>query len=600
MSQRIVILPETLTHRIAAGEVVERPASIVKELLENALDAGATEISVELEKGGCQSIRITDNGEGIDREDVPLAFARYATSKIGAFDDIYRVRSFGFRGEALPSIASISRVEMVTRRAPSAVGTRVVIESGEVKELSDAGCPVGTSILVSRIFDPVPVRRKFLKSEATEQGCCLDAITRLALVQTGVKIRALASGKAVLNIPVAKDLAERIALTLGQDFRGQLIPVAGERAGVGLDGFVSRPEFTRSGAAQMYLYVNRRYVKDYLLNHAVMTAYRRVIEARRYPAVVLSLEVTPGDVDVNVHPTKMEVRFRNPREIYALIVESVSDAIGAGPPPLSERAAGSPGIGPGGYAVRIEEALKRYRISSGPEKLFFGGPSVATREAPVAPPPPLREGEAPAQLPGSGEGSSFTDLVYVGQVAGTYLVFASPEGMLLVDQHAAHERILFERLRRQTTETGGRVCGQRLLIPEVVSLPPRDYSFLRSSAPILEEAGLEVEPFGGDSLVVKAVPAFLSTAEARMLILDLLTECTEADRALPLVERREKIFTALACRGAIKANRSLTGPEVSALCRDLDAAPNAATCPHGRPVAVSISLAELEKMFKRR
>ncbi len=598
MSGRIVILPETLTHRIAAGEVVERPASIVKELLENALDAGATEISVDLEKGGCQSIRIIDNGEGIDREDVPLAFARYATSKIGTFEDIYRVRSFGFRGEALPSIASISRVEMLTRRASSAVGARVVIEAGEVKELSDAGCPVGTSILVSRIFDPVPVRRKFLKSEATEQGYCLDAITRLALVQTGVKIRASVSGRSLLNVPAAQDLAQRIALTLGQDFRGQLLPVTGERAGVGIEGFVSRPEFTRSGAAQMYLYVNRRYVKDYLLNHAVMTAYRRVIEARRYPAVILNLEVTPGDVDVNAHPTKMEVRFRNPREIYGLIVESVSVAIGAGSPPLSEHAPGSPGVGPGGYAVRVEEALKRYRVSSGPEKLFFGIPAQASREAPVSPPQPLRD--APAQLPGPGSGSSFSDLVYVGQVAGTYLVFASPEGMLLVDQHAAHERILFEKLRRQGAETGGRVYGQRLLIPEVVSLPPRDYSFLRASAPILEEAGLEVEPFGGDSLVVKAVPAFLSTTEARMLILDLLTECTEADRALPLVERREKIFTALACRGAIKANRSLNGPEVSALCRDLDAAPNAATCPHGRPVAVAISLAELEKMFKRR
>jgi len=598
LSGRIVILPETLTHRIAAGEVVERPASIVKELVENALDAGATEIAVELEKGGCQSIRITDNGEGIDREDVPLAFARYATSKIGAFEDIYSVRSFGFRGEALPSIASISRVEMVTRRASSAAGTRVIIESGEVKELSDAGCPVGTSIFVSRIFDPVPVRRKFLKSDATEQGYCLDVVTRLALMQTGVKIRVSASGRSILNVPAVKDLAERIALTLGQDFRGQLIPATRERAGVRLDGFVSRPEFTRSSAAQMYLYVNRRFVKDYLLNHAVMTAYRRVIEARRYPAVVLGLEVMPGDVDVNVHPTKMEVRFRNPREIYALIVETVSLAIGAGLTPQSEGAAGSPGSGPGTYAARVDEALKRYRVSSGPGKLFFGGPFAANREAPAPQSQPLRD--ALTEPPQPVERGSFSDLVYVGQVAGTYLIFDSSEGMLLIDQHAAHERILFEKLRRQAAETKERALGQRLLIPEVVSLPPRDYTFLTQSAPILEEAGMEVEPFGGDSLVVKAVPAFLSQAEARTLILDLLAECTEADRDLPLIERREKIFTALACRGAIKANRSLTGPEVIALCRDLDAIPNAATCPHGRPVAVAISLPELEKMFKRR
>lgn len=598
MPGRIVILPETLTHRIAAGEVVERPASIVKELLENALDAGATEISVELEKGGCQSIRITDNGEGMDREEVPLAFARYATSKIGVFEDIYRVRSFGFRGEALPSIASISRVEMVTRRAASTAGTRVIIESGEVKELSDAGCPVGTSILVTRIFDPVPVRRKFLKSDATEQGYCLDAVTRLALVQTGVKIRASVSGRPILNIPAVTDLAERIALTLGQDFRGQLIPATGERAGVRIDGFVSRPEFTRSGTAQMYLYVNRRFVKDHLLNHAIMTAYRRVIEARRYPAVVLNLDVTPGEVDVNVHPAKMEVRFRNPREIYALIVEAVGASIGAGVPAGPEGRSGSPGSGPGSYAGRVEEALKRYRVSSGPEKLFFGVPVAANREAPAPAAQPLRA--ALTESPPPAERGSFSDLAYVGQVAGTYLIFSSPAGMLLVDQHAAHERVLFERLRRRAAETGERTLGQRLLIPEVVSLPPRDYAFLAASAPILQEAGMEVEPFGGDSLVVKAVPAFLSQAEARTLILDLLAECTEADRALPLVERRERIFTALACRGAIKANRGLSGPEVAALCRDLDATPNPATCPHGRPVAVAISLAELEKMFKRR
>jgi DNA mismatch repair protein MutL len=598
LSGRIAILPETLTHRIAAGEVVERPASIVKELFENALDAGATEIAVELERGGCQSIRITDNGEGIDREDVPLAFARYATSKIGAFEDIYQVRSFGFRGEALPSIASISRVEMVTRRASSAVGTRVIIESGEIKEISDAGSPVGTSILVSHIFDPVPVRRKFLKSDATEQGYCLDAITRLALVQTGVKIRASASGRSIMNIPAAQDLAERIALTLGQDFRGQLIPAKGVRSGVGLDGFVSRPEFTRSGAAQMYLYVNQRFVKDHLLNHAVMTAYRRVIEARRYPAVVLDLEVIPGDVDVNVHPTKMEVRFRNPREIYALIVEAVSGAIGAGLPPQSTGAAGPSVSGPGAYAARVEEALKRYRISSGPEKLFFGGALTANREAPQLRSHPNEN--TLAELPKPNDRRSFSDLVYIGQVAGTYLVFTSHEGMILIDQHAAHERILFEKLRRQAAETGERTLGQRLLIPEVVSLPPRDYTFLAESAPILEEAGMEVEPFGGDSFIVKSVPAFLSQAEARTLILDLLAESTETDRDCPLVERREKIFTALACRGAIKANRSLTAPEVSALCRDLDAAANAATCPHGRPVAVAISLPDLEKMFKRR
>ena len=595
---KIIVLPETLTHQIAAGEVVERPASIVKELLENALDAGATEISVELEKGGCQTIRVTDNGEGIEPEDVPLAFARHATSKIAVFEDLYRVRSFGFRGEALPSIASISRVEMVTRRAASPVGTRVIIEGGAIQEQTDAGCPAGTSIRVSRIFEPVPVRRKFLKGDMTEQGYCLDWITRLALAQPGVRLRVSAGGRTLLNVPAAKDLAERIALTLGRDFQGQLVPAAGERDGAALKGFVSRPEFTRSSTAQIYLYVNGRFVKDYLLNHAVMTACRRIIEPRRYPAVILFLSVPPGDVDVNVHPTKMEVRFRNPRGIYALIVETLSGAIGAGSPTAEQRT-GSSDAGRSAYAARVEEALKRYRISSGPEKLFFGRPAGLKKETPIAPLQPVfRESQPESEQPK--EGSRFTDLVYLGQVAGTYLVFAGGEGMVLVDQHAAHERILFEGLKRRAAETQGGAPGQRLLLPEVVSLSPRDLSFLTESIPLLEEAGMEVEAFGGDSVVVKAIPAFLSDADARTLIGDILAGCMEGDRNLPLTERREKIFTALACRAAVKANRPLSGPEVESLCRDLDALPRAATCPHGRPLTVAISIGELEKLFKRR
>jgi len=594
---RIIVLPETLTNRIAAGEVVDRPASILKELLENALDAGAAEIAVDLEKGGCESIRVTDNGEGIAREDVPLAFARYATSKIGAFEDIYRIRSFGFRGEALPSIASISRIEMTTRRASSPVGTRAVVEAGEIKELTDAGCPVGTSLLVSRIFEPVPVRRKFLKGDMTEQGYCLDVITRLALPQQAVKIRVSAGTKSILNIPAVQDPAERIALTLGRDFRRQLIPAAGEIPGVRLSGFVSRPEFTRSSAAQIYLYVNGRFVKDHLPNHAVMTAYRRLIEARRYPAVVLGLEVAPGDVDVNVHPAKMEVRFRNPREIYSLIVETLGGAIGAGITPAAGALKGQPSAGQAGYASRIEEALKRYRVSSGPQKLFFGSLSGEKTDAPAvsqAPRFPEPAGEAEQRE----ERRRFSELRYIGQAAGTYLIFSGQEGITLVDQHAAHERILFEKLRGQAQ--GGKAVGQRLLLPEVVSLPPREHHFLMESLPILEEAGIEAEPFGGDSIVIKAIPALLSHAEARTLILDLLADCAEASRDLPLNERREKIFTSLACRGAVKANRDLTGPEVTRLCRDLDAIPQAFTCPHGRPLAVSISLYELEKMFKRR
>ena len=302
MDGKIVVLPESLSSKIAAGEVVERPASILKELLENALDAGAVDITVELEKGGCGAIKVIDNGEGMKSVDVPLAFERFATSKIYEFDDIYRVSSYGFRGEALPSIAAISRVEMISRQQSSGSGTRMVIEAGEVKAITDTGCPVGTSILVNHIFDPVPVRKKFLKTEGTEHGYCMDVITRMALAHPEVRIKVMARGREILNIPVANNIAERISLIFGTDFTDHMLPVKGTRENMMLTGFASKPDYSRSGTKQLYYYVNKRFVRDYLLNHAVMTAYRRLIEAKRYPSVVIFVDLPPEDVDVNVHP----------------------------------------------------------------------------------------------------------------------------------------------------------------------------------------------------------------------------------------------------------------------------------------------------------
>ena len=643
MSGKIRILPETLTHRIAAGEVIERPASIVKELVENALDAGATELAVELEKGGTQSIRVTDNGEGMMPEDVLLAFARHATSKITEFDDLYSVRSFGFRGEALPSIASIARVEINTRPQEQPFGTRVVIDAGEFVERSEAGCPVGTSILVTGIFAPVPVRRKFLKGDMTEQGYCLDWVVRLALARPDIRIRVATNGKTTLTIPAARDLSERIALTMGSDFRSQLVEASGEKNGASVYGFVSLPEFTRSNGTQMYIFVNGRFVKDAFLNHAVMTAYRRIIEPRRYPMAVIFIDVPAGEADVNVHPTKMEVRFRNPREMYGLIVETLNEAIGVGfAEGQGKTAAYSRPVEPvrESYAARVEEALKRYHIASGPQKLYFGGPqpsfdssmsgedSVSLRQnlttasenlhafsdsSPVFPFDSDRKaagvgnfftgndsGEAAG---GTGEVPSesyFSSLAYLGQVEGTYLLFAGDEGLVIIDQHAAHERVLFEKMRRQAEAKQGPGAGQRLLLPEVMSLPPKELSFLLQSIPILADLGMEIEPFGGDAIVVKTVPVFFADADVRGLITDMLAECGGVDKNIPLLERRDKIFASLSCRAAVKGNQNLTAAEVESLCRELDRFPGIATCPHGRPLKIAFSRYALEKLFKRR
>jgi len=636
LSQRILLLPETLTHRIAAGEVVERPASIVKELVENALDAGATEITVELEQGGCGSIRVTDNGGGINAEDVSLAFSRHATSKISEFDDLYRVRSFGFRGEALASIASISRTELVTRTPEVFAGVRIIVEAGEIRETMEAGCPVGTTVSVSRIFDSVPVRKKFLKAETTERAYCLDVMTRLALANPEVRIRVLAKGRELVSYPATPRLAERIALVLGNGDADRMQPIEGGSGGLRVYGFASRPDFTCATTRQIYAFVNRRYVKDYLLNHAVMTAYRRVIEPRRYPAVVLYVDPDTADVDVNVHPAKMEVRFRQPRVVYETVVEALSRMLRG----MGQFPSGLPPSGPAetleespspreDYSSRVSEALRRYSLASGSRKLMYGkGPEVrsgvrqgahqeARRETHLGIHPETSSAFPPEQRGEDAEHSPtpdlfplttaprpnlsqpvFSDLVYAGCLWETYLIFPSPEGMILIDQHAAHERVLFEKIKSGARV--GKPVVQALLLPEVLSLAKPDFERFSSMIPLLEQVGIEAEPFGSDAVIIKAIPALLTHLEVGGLVKDLISEFSEKEGPLSLQEQRDKIYALLACRGAVKAGQQLTREEVVQLCRDLDATPFAATCPHGRPVYVLYPQREIERMFKRR
>lgn len=599
MSGRIAVLPDDLTNKIAAGEVIERPASIVKELLENALDAGATDITVELTRGGCGSIRVTDNGEGIEPEDAALAFSRYATSKIYHFDDIYKVHSFGFRGEALPSIASVSRVELITRKGNSLAGIRVIAESGEIKEVAEAGCPEGTSVSVTRIFEPVPVRRKFLKSELTEQGHCMDVISRLALSHPAVRLTVIANGREILNVPAAKDTGERLALVLGTDFLDQMLFFLGEGEGMKIHGFASSPSLTRANARHIYCFVNKRFIRDHQINHAVMTAYRHLIEGKRYPACVLFVDISPHDVDVNVHPAKLEVRFRNPREVYQLVVGTMSAALGGVPdsPPLRDGAEVSGTRLPATHAYHagVEEALKRYSLSSGGGRRFLDR-SVFNRYE-YAPAPVFHlfeQREDPAGAP-----ITFTDLAFLGQAGGTYLIFQSEDRMILLDQHAAHERILFENLKKKAARSDSPPASQRLLLPEVIGLSPRDFITLKDLLPLLAAAGFEMEPFGHDTLVVKAVPAGLSLPEPKRVLMDFLEEFAYRESA-SLDEKREKVYAFLACKGAVKAGQPLSSAEVTALCADLDSIPHVQTCPHGRPVFISFTFRDLERMFKRR
>lgn len=606
MDGKIVVLPDSLTSKIAAGEVVERPASILKELLENALDAGATDISIDLEKGGCASIKVVDNGSGIEGSQVPIAFERFATSKIYEFDDIYKVRSYGFRGEALPSIAAVSRVEMVTRTQASLSGVRAIVEAGQVKTLDHAGCPVGTSVLVNRIFDPVPVRKKFLKTETTEQAYCMDVITRMALSHPAVRLKVSTRGREILNIPATSDINERISLVLGTDFTDHAIPVKGNRGSIALTGFASKPEHSRSSTKYIFFYVNKRFVRDYLLNHAVKTAYRHLIEPKRYPAAVLFVDLPGEDVDVNVHPAKMEVRFRDPRFIYDIVAGAIVSA-------LSALAPGVPGekgfFMPEGYGQRVQEALRRYTISTGSGKLFFSK-STADTKAPGTAYGVLQDKDSvhEQRLPGRSGGEqeigkrrlNFIDLEYLGQVAGTYLVFSSPAGIIFIDQHAAHERILFEKLKKASPAPGEKIVSQTFLIPEVVSLSSGEYAVLLDSIKTMEDAGIEVELFGEKTVIIKSLPAMISHIEPKELLRELLEEFSKTEKPLGVEERMEKMWALLACKGAVKANQKLTKEEVETLCKDLVATPLSTTCPHGRPVVISFKTGDLEKMFKRR
>jgi DNA mismatch repair protein MutL len=595
LSGRIVVLSEDIANKIAAGEVVERPASIVKELVENSIDAGADDILVELEKGGYQSIAVKDNGSGIGHEDVALVFERHATSKIHSFADIYNISSFGFRGEAMPSIASVAHVELLTRRKDDPAGTKASVAGGIIKEIVPTGCPVGTQIFITKIFENVPARRKFLKTEATEQSLCIDAVTRLALAHPEIRFKVMVNGRESFTAPVANNMSERIAMVMGADFSAHSIEINAENDNAALAGFVSRPEFTRSNSKNIFLFVNKRFVRDNSVTHAVMSAYRQIIEARRYPAAVLFLSLPPADVDVNVHPAKMEVRFKDSRSIHDLVSKTIVQSLAMVPQDKSNFA----------YRLTARERMPAPSFRNNQDKFLADASASFFRQNL----PQQKSADLFSSLvPGEGKqidvvqslvnsDVSFSNARYLGQFANTYLVFAGLDGLLVIDQHAAHERIILERLKKSTAQ---KVISQPLLLPEVVSLPPGQVNLFAESVDFLQELGLEIEIFGRDAVVVKALPSILPNIEPREVIADIADQLSEQNQKPDLQERREKILAALACRAAIKANTVLSPAEVAALCRDLEETSYNLTCPHGRPVSVNFSLSEIERIFKRK
>ena len=578
----IRILPAHTVNRIAAGEVIERPAAAVKELVENALDAGATRIAIALDAGGIDRIEVTDDGNGMDADALALAVLRHATSKL-ADDDLVHIATLGFRGEALPSIGAAARLAITSRPRGAAHASEIRVEGGDISGVAPAAGAPGTRVVVRDLFFATPARRKFLKHPRTEADHAEAAVRRLALAAPSVAFRLESDGRVAFDLP-AQDRAGRVAALFGAEAADAMVEVAGERGPLRIAGFACSPAVTRATAAAQALTVNGRPVADPVLKGAVRVAYREVIAVGRHPMVALWFDLPADELDVNVHPTKAELRFRDVGAVRALVIGSIGRALAGG--------AGTalPAPRPSLHLVHSRPGSVPYRSVPLPgmaeAQLGFGA-APAARMLPVAEP---HAGRPPEDYPLGAP---------VAQVLDTYVIAVASDGALvLVDQHAAHERLTHEALREQML--GGGVRSQPLLLPAVVDMPPADASRLLARGAELARLGLEIEPFGPGAVMVRALPAALGSPEAGPLLRDLADELEELDEATALNARLDAVIARLACHGSIRAGRRLNGAEMDALLRQMEATPRAATCSHGRPTFLKLSKAEIEKLFGRR
>lgn len=572
----IKILPEILSNKIAAGEVVERPASVVKELIENSIDAESSKVLVEIAKGGRSLIRVSDNGVGMDRDDALLSIERYATSKIYNEKDLFSIATLGFRGEALPSIASVSEMEIVTRSASSEVGIRIIVEGGKVKEVAEVGAPKGTVISVNRLFFNTPARRKYLKTEQTEVGHISDTVTRMALAFPGIYFKFLHNKRVLGNWSPAANPLHRIVDVLGGGLEDRLYEVDYKAGNVHVRGFAASPEISRATSRGLYVYVNGRFVRDKLLVHAVMEAYAGRLMKGKFPLVVLFVDLAHDKVDVNVHPTKNSVRFEAPNQVHETVARAVSESLQKFDRPKWKQ---TPSVKPTQRPIQ-------YSLSP-PGRGVVGEPEPASQvysHAREATPPLWPE-------------KSFSSLKILGQLHNTYIVCESEDGLVLIDQHAAHERVVFESLKDAYSRSA--IAVQGLLVPETLELNHREAGILESLIEDLRKIGLEIEPFGGKTYLVKSVPALLAGRPVKPLVMEIVEKAAEIGLASGLRRGVDECLTIMACHGAIRANQKLADEQMKSLLEQLDALEHASHCPHGRPTYIHRSLHRVEKDFKR-
>jgi len=607
-------LPDTLINQIAAGEVVERPASVVKELVENALDAGATRVDIDLEEGGIRLIRIRDDGGGIPPGELPLAVSRHATSKIASLDDLEAVATLGFRGEALPSIASVSRFMLASRTRDAEHGAALHVDGGQIGEVVPKAHAPGTTVEVRDLFYNVPARRKFLRAERTELGHIEEWLRSLALARPDVELRVSHNGKPSRRYRAGDlDAAARLGETLGDDFARSALRIDHSGAGLRLHGWIAQPHYSRASADQQYLYVNGRAVRDRNVAHAVKLAYQDVLYHGRQPAYVLFLELDPTRVDVNVHPAKHEVRFRDARLIHDFVFRTLQEALAqtragmeagvaaampAGQPAAAwggAAPAAAPAVSDGGarpfvpwtpapqpLGLRVDEAVGAYAA-------LYGQADGAT---PAAPPLPRQDQALPE---GSGE---IPPLGYaIAQLHGIYILAENADGLVVVDMHAAHERIGYERLKAAHDGMGLR--AQPLLVPLSLAVGERDADVAEREAQTLAELGFEVTRSGPQTLVVRSVPALLAHADPEALLRDVLADLREHGATRRVAAARDELLSTMACHGAVRANRRLTIPEMNALLRDMEATERSGQCNHGRPTWARFTLGEIDRWFLR-
>lgn len=590
---RIRVLDEQTANQIAAGEVVERPASVVKELVENSLDAGARRIAVEVEGGGRELIRVSDDGCGMAPEDARLCLERHATSKIAGAADLQRITSLGFRGEALPSIAAVSRLEIRTRERDAPHGTRVEVAGGTLVAVAPVGMAPGTQVEVRDLFFNVPARLKFLKTVATELGRITDILGRLALAHPEVAFRFRSGPVEVFSTPGRPgDLLAAAAAVLGRDLARELVPVSLETPAGRIGGYVGLPAAARAGRGLQHVIVNGRPVTQVLpLRYAFEEAYANLIPQGRYPVGILSLEVDPAEVDVNVHPAKLEVRFQREREVRGAVYRAVRAALGTALVVPAGIAPPPPAPGPGQGSLPLGGAY----VPGGAPRLAAEGPapySEGDREAAAA------LAARPAGSPPAAAAELIRSLRPLGQVHRSYIVCDGPQGLYILDQHAAHERIHFERILREL-ETRA-VAVQPLLFPLTLELTAAQYALFRDLGATFRDSGIHAEPFGGRTVVLKGVPAGIPEGEAARLVTDFLDRLLEEQLPPTPVERRRRVVAALAaCKASIRARDALQPEQITALLAELAACAQPGQCPHGRPTLLLFSVAELEKRFGR-